>query len=112
MSIKTIIVLAFVMVSASPAVAANQYTDNMTSRVTEVITYAYDSAILFRVENMPKIPGCKGNYLMIPNDAAMDSRHQILSRLLIAYSSKEAVNIGYDGVTCMSSGDIMVYRVG
>jgi hypothetical protein len=42
----------------------------------------------------------------------MDTRHQILSRLLLAYSTKETVNIGYDGITCGSGGYILVYRVG
>lgn len=71
-----------------------------------------NTTILFKVDNMPAIPGCRGDLLIIPGDASMDMRHQILSRLLLAYSTKETVNIGYDGITCGPGGYILVYRVG
>lgn len=97
---------------SSPSLAANQCNANSVHRVTEVLTYTYDTTILFRVDNMPSIAGCRGDLLVIPGDASMDTRHQILSRLLLAYSTKETVNIGYDGITCGPVGYVLVYRVG
>lgn len=109
---KATVALLISAALASPSSAANQYNANSVHRVTDVLTYTYDTTILFRVDNMPAIPGCRGDLLIIPGDANMDSRHQILSRLLLAHSTKETLNIGYDGITCGPGGYIMVYRVG
>lgn len=110
--LKANILLLALIMTGSPIHAANTYNTNTAHRITHVLTYTYDATILFHAENMPAIPGCAGNYFVIPNDASLDTRHQILSRLLIAYSTREIINIGYDGVTCGPGGYIMVHRVG
>lgn len=94
------------------ASAQNQYNKNSPHVITEILTYPYDKTILFRVKDMPNIPGCSPQYFEISANASYESRTQTLSRLLTAYTAKELVNIGYDGENCAPSSYILVYRVG
>jgi hypothetical protein len=110
---KKILFLISAIFMSFPAHAQYTYNNNVIAdRIVSVITYAHDNSILFNIPNMPQIPGCAGHYFVITPDLPTDNRQQLLSRLLVAYSSKEAINIGYDGQTCNSIGYIVVFRVG
>ena len=88
------------------------YNANMTGTVSSVLTYTHTSLILFRLNNQPKHPKCKSHFFAIASSTTADIRHQVLSRLLIAYSSKTPINIGYDQSGGCAHGWIKVYRVG
>lgn len=84
------------------------YNNNIVGVVDHVLTY--DSpTILFRLRAMPTGP-CS-DYFIIPAEVSTEARQQLLARLLLAHSSREPVNIGYDNVTCIG-GYFRVHRVG
>jgi hypothetical protein len=103
--------LALMAVAASPAAANNSYNANSRGQLSELLTYAGDTLILFASADMPKVSNCIGSYFVIPGDQGL-ARQQELSRLLTAYASHENINIGYDEQTCGPNGYILVYRVG
>lgn len=104
------IALALVMLSAESHAG---YNANMKGKVTNVVTYTYSTLIYFRLENQPQShPQCQVDYFAIDASTPDNIRQQVLSRLLTAYASGEAVNIGYDKEGGCSHGRIKVYRVG
>lgn len=98
-------------------ISANSYAGynaNFKGEITHVLTYIDTKEILIRVEGQPTThPTCTQlNYLSISTDDDV-IRQQILSRVLMAYASKEQlVNIGYDKEAGCVNGRIKVYRVG
>lgn len=90
------------------------YNANFSGKVTAVLTYPGSTQVLIRVEGQPKThPQCTNfDYLTIPADISNDSRQLVMSRLLLAFASGQAVNIGYDKEGGCVSGRIRVHRVG
>lgn len=84
------------------------YNANISGVVSHVLTYDGPD-ILFRLNPMPA--GLCSEYFVIPGDVPTEARQQLLARLLLAYSSREPVNIGYDNVAC-HGGRYRVHRVG
>ena len=89
------------------------YNANMKGIVTAVVTYAGGGHIYFRLHNQPTShPLCKTDYFAIHSGTPPDSLGRMLSRLLIAYTTGETVNID-----CHNAGDcahsrIRMWRVG
>lgn len=93
------------------------YTANFSGKITQVLTYPGSTLILIRVENTPRShPKCSLiDYMAIDPNISADSRQLIMSRILLAYSTKEVINIGYDknsnADSCIGNR-LRVYRVG
>jgi hypothetical protein len=105
--------LGAVLAGASPALAV--YNANIDVVVSNVLTYDTPQ-ILFQANPMPPQPaGCTGGfayYFVIDAALPADIRAQLLSRLLIARTNKETVNIGYDSQGNCINGGIRVHRIG
>ncbi|EGR2759434.1 hypothetical protein J8B39_05305 [Vibrio parahaemolyticus] len=100
-----------------PLAANARYTANFSGEVKAVLTYPGNTIILIRVEGMPDShPKCTlTDYMAIDPAISPESRQIIMSRLVLAYSTKEKVNIGYDKESHTDScvGNRMrVHRVG
>ncbi|CAH7080014.1 conserved hypothetical protein [Vibrio chagasii] len=98
-------------------VAEAKYTANFSGEIKAVLIYPGSTEILIHVEGMPSShPTCSLNdYMSIDPTISSESRQLVMSRLLLAYSTKEKVNIGYDkeGNSDSCVGNRMkVYRVG
>lgn len=104
-------IIAAMAVGSSSASAQNNYNANISVRITSVIIYTNDTDILFTATPMPSPLNCNPSYFVVPNTISAENRQMILSRLLVSYSSKEQVNIGFDDLTC-PDGHVRVYRVG
>ena len=100
-----------------PCIANAKYTANFSGEIKAVLTYPGSSEILIRVEGMPNShPTCSLNdYMAIDPAISSESRQLVMSRLLLAYSTKEKVNIGYDkednSDSCVGNR-MKIYRVG
>lgn len=105
--------LLLILVIFSSSVYPN-YDANFTGKVTHVLTYPYSKLILLKVEGQPTShPICSSfDYLAIDTDVEPESRQMVLSRLLVAYTSGETINIGYDSKDECAGNRIKIYRVG
>jgi len=89
------------------------YNANMTGQLEGVWTYADSDQIYFRLLNQPAShPGCSPIYFVIPASVPLDRRKMLYARLMVAYATKETVNIGYDNQGDCADGYIHVHRVG
>ncbi|NOU50501.1 hypothetical protein HG263_08100 [Pseudoalteromonas sp. JBTF-M23] len=108
---KKYLVLMFLSLLGSYANA--DYNANITGKVTSIATYTYSGRIYFRLDNQPSShPACQTDYFAIDESTPDAIRQQVYSRLLVAYSSGKAINIGYDKEGGCAHGRIKVYRVG
>ncbi|KPZ73122.1 hypothetical protein J8L86_12550 [Shewanella sp. MMG014] len=105
-----IIILVFGVFYQGQGVAG--YNDNMNGIVSEILTYP-SGRILFKLHNQPSShPSCKSGFFAIATDVSDKGREIMYSRLLIAYTTKQPVNIGFDNLGDCGSGYIRVHRVG
>ena len=89
------------------------YNANMSSVVTEVLTYPEATYIFFTVANQPTShPACNPTLFVVPSTTDSESRKMIYARLLTAYVTGRETNIGYDAVGDCAHGYIRVHRVG
>ena len=89
------------------------YNDNMTGRVTSILTYTGGDQIYFRLHNQPSShPKCKVDYFSIDSSVPAERRQVVLSRLLAAHAMDKPINIGFDNAGDCSHGRIRVHRVG
>ncbi len=89
------------------------YNANIKGTLTIVALYTDDDFIYLRTDNMPEShPTCKTNYFVISDDIPLERRQMLLSRLMMAYASKEEVNIGYDKDGNCIHGYMRVHRAG
>lgn len=89
------------------------YNSNIKGELEGVYVYADGDYIYFKFVNQPTThKTCKPDYFVISHDVPMERRQMLLSRLLLAYASKETVNIGYDSEGDCAHGYIRVHRVG
>ncbi len=101
--------LLLVVSSTSNAV----YNANTGGVVAWVATYADIDSIYFALNNQPSShPSCSPNYFVIPATVPADRRKAMLTSLLIARTTGEAINIGYDATGDCAEGYIRVHRVG
>lgn len=102
---------------ALPFFASAHYTANFSGQVTGVLTYPGSTLILVSIKGMPTShPKCtKMGLMAIDPSISSESRQLVMSRLLLAYSTKEPVNIGYDkdsnSDSCVSEY-MKIHRVG
>ncbi|WP_064791927.1 hypothetical protein [Shewanella woodyi] len=105
-----IFILALLLGSTNISYAG--YNDNMVGEVTAVMTYT-SGLILFRLHNQPSShPSCNRGYFAIATDVNDIATNRMLSRLLIAHTTKTSVNIGFDNTGDCGNGYIRVHRVG
>jgi hypothetical protein len=103
--------LVAAVVFAIPAVAG--YNENMQGVVADVVLYAYDDKIYFRLENQPTThPACNPAYFAIDTATPADRRKMMLARLLLAKATKEPMNVGFDKDGDCSHTYIRAHRVG
>lgn len=97
--------------AAAPAMA--QYNSNMQGELEGVYVYTDGDYIYFRLKNQPDShPACNPFFFVISETVPYERRTMLLSRLLAAYSTKEIVNIGFDGQGACVHGYIQAHRVG
>ena len=109
--IRVLVVAALAVVGSSPTLAG--YNANMQGVVTNVLTYAVDGRIFFRLSNQPSShPQCASDYFSIDASVPDTARSQLLSRLLVAYTTGEAITVGYDSQGDCSHSRIRVHRIG
>ena len=102
----------FLLLAASLTSNAN-YNANMSGVVAWVATYADGDSIYFALSNQPSShPGCSPHYFVITAAVPADRRKAMLTNLLIARTTREAINIGYDNTGDCAEGYIRVHRVG
>lgn len=90
------------------------YNANMEGVIEDLAVYTAGDYIYVRLENQPAShPGCNPAWFVITEDVPESRRQMLMSRLLMAYASKEKVNIGYDGQAgnC-AHGYIRLHRAG
>lgn len=109
--IRVLVVAALVIVGSSPTLAGHNA--NMQGVVTDVLTYPLDGRIFFRLSNQPSShPVCTPDYFSIDASVPDSVRSQLLSRLLVAYTTGETITIGFDSQGDCSHSRIRVHRIG
>lgn len=89
------------------------YNANHKSELSAVVTYAAGDYIYVKLKNPPAVTSCDKTYFVISETVPESRRQMMLSRLLMAYASKEVVNIGYDeGSGDCIHGYVRIHRVG
>ncbi|MDT3334959.1 hypothetical protein Q4Q49_06565 [Shewanella sp. SP1S1-7] len=107
---KMIFILSFILANVNVVYAG--YNDNMVGEVTAVMTYA-NGLILFRLHNQPSShASCNSSYFAIATNVTDIAVSRMLSRLLVAHTTKIPVNIGFDNAGDGGDGYIRVHRVG
>ncbi len=106
--------IAIVLVLSVSSYSHAGYNANFVGKITKVLTYPYSNEVLIRVEGQPTShPTCTSlDYLSIAPDVTDAARQVVISRILMAYASGEAINIGYDKEGDCVSGRIRIHRVG
>ncbi len=89
------------------------YNANIQGVVTGVWTYDDRDSIYVHLDTQPTShPTCNPLYFVIDPSLSADRRHMMHARLLLAYSSGEVINIGYDNAGNCVEDYIRVHRVG
>lgn len=95
-----------------PAAVNAGYNSNIQGKITNIRIYN-DGRMFIKLDNMPAThPVCNVSYFAIDPTLSSDIRAQMLSRLFIAKSSGETINIGYDYLDNCASGYIQAFEVG
>lgn len=104
----------FLVLSSLSVLSYANYDANFQGEVTEVLTYADSDNVLIRVSGRPTShPICtRFDYIVIDGSIPEARRQAMLSRVLLAYSTGEVINIGYDSKDECIGSRIKVYRIG
>ena len=89
-----------------------EYNDNKIRKITAVLTYTDSDSIYIQLENPPAHSTCDNQFFVIPDSLPTERRQILLSRILLAYSTQEAVNIGFDNAGNCVSSYVRIHRVG
>ncbi|MCP4488099.1 MAG: hypothetical protein GY820_12385 [Gammaproteobacteria bacterium] len=109
---KNIIFSLLSLALAFPIAVNAGYDSNMDGKVEKIITYT-SGEIYIIMENQPSAhPVCDHSFFSIDRAIPSDIRHQLLSRALTAYATKETIRIGYDGLGDCVDGKIRIHRIG
>lgn len=95
-----------------PVAAFAVYNANGGFVVTAVATYADTDSIYINVTAPPAHSGCSNAYFVISGAVPLERRKAMLAQLLLAKTTKEAVNFGYDATGDCAEGYIRVHRIG
>jgi hypothetical protein len=111
--IKLKVMLAALGALSLPFAAHATYNANTYGVITNVRVYD-DGLVLLTLQNQSTIthPSCAPAYFAIDRTLDPNIRAMLLSRALVARSSGEVVNIGYDGVGSCANGYIRVHEIG
>ncbi len=102
----------FIVVFFTSTIACAAYNANHSSVITGVFVYTDTDDIYITLKNKPEAK-CNNTYFVISSSVPEVRRQMLLSRLLLAFASKETTNIGFDAQegACVS-GYVRVHRVG
>lgn len=104
--------LGFFSALASPVVVHAYYNANIQGVITSVRVYDSGSVLLTLNDQPTSHPVCNPSYFAIDSALAPDIRAALLSRALIAKSSGETVEIGYDNTGNCANGYIRLHEIG
>jgi hypothetical protein len=105
---RAIAILLLAFASASSA----GYNATIQGVVKDVLTYP-SGVVLFRLSNQPTThPLCRPEYFSIGTAIPQVEANRMLSRLLLAYTLKETVQVGFDDTGDCAVSYIRVHRVG
>lgn len=89
------------------------YNANITGSVIQLLFYAENDNILFRLGNQPTShPSCDPAYFVLSYEIPETRRKAMVAMLLAARISGEPINIGYDNSGSCANGMIRVYEIG
>jgi len=111
-TMKKLLAMVALMAGFTSTKALAGYDANVLGTLTGVFVYTNGDYIYFKLDTQPSHPSCDSSYFVIAETVPLERRQMLLSRLLMAYASKERVNIGYDSQGDCASGYIRVHRVG
>lgn len=102
----------FLVISAISLNSVAGYNSNHKSELSGVFVYSGSDHIYVTLKSKPAT-SCNNTYFVIDNTVQENRRQMLLSRLLLAFASKETVNIGYDKESgdCVD-GYVRIHRVG
>jgi hypothetical protein len=110
---RQLVFLSLATVSFGSTSTFATYNANMSGVVTDVLTYTDADYVFFRLDNQPAShPACNPNFFVLSASLPAERRKQILVRLLVAKTSGESINVGYDNTGDCTDGYIHVHRVG
>ena len=95
-----------------PMAAHAYYNANIQGKIDAIRVYD-TGAVLLHLDVQPSThPMCNPGYFAV--DAALDAsiRAELLSRALVAKSSGETINIGYDNQANCANGWIRIHEIG
>lgn len=89
------------------------YNANYRSEITGVYVYSGGDSIYVTLKNKPATE-CENTYFVVKSSVPEGRRQMLLSRLLLAFTTKENVNIGYDKEAgdCADGRYVTIHRVG
>jgi len=89
------------------------YNANMEGVLKTLAVYADGDYIYIQLENQPSShPTCNATFFVVTAGVTESRRQFIMSRLSMAFATKEMVNIGYDAQGDCADGYIRLHRVG
>lgn len=107
---KTKVLLLLLCLSANSFAA---YNANMKGVVKTLGVYTDGDYIYIQLENQPSShPTCNATFFVVTGSVPGDRRQMIMSRLSMAFATKEEVNIGYDSQGDCADGYIRLHRAG
>lgn len=109
-SIMNYVIILVLLCFSLPSTA--DYNANHASEIAGIFVYTSSDDIYVQLKDKPDT-GCKNNYFIIPNDIPEARRANLLSRLMLAYATKDKINIGYDSTdaNCIN-GYVRIHRIG
>lgn len=108
--LKKIFIVLILTISAGFVQA--EYNANLSGEVVDVFTYD-SGVILFVLNNQPAShPGCQADFFAIDPTLAEPIINRLFSRLILAYTTKTAITIGFDNAGDCVGGWIRAHRAG
>lgn len=95
-----------------PASAFAVYNTNGGFIVTAVATYTDTDSIYINVSSPPAHSACNNSYFVVSGSIPLERRKAILAQLLIARTTRETINFGYDATGDCAESYIRVHRIG
>lgn len=91
------------------------YNSNFLTQLEGVYVYSDMNHIYIKTSTPAPLSAnstCSNKYIVVDGEISSDRRNAILSRLLLAYASKETINIGYDNAANCVGSYVRLYRAG
>lgn len=108
--VRNILIAAFA--AFVPAAGFAYYNTNGSFVVASVATYTETDSIYVSVTAPPAHAACNNSFFVIPGATPVERRKALLARLLVAKSTGETLNFGYDATGDCAEGYVRLHRVG